>query len=147
MFSRAIALVIAMGLVCALPAAAADDKTPTSSPNTSTERAVNVRLLALAREPKRPLALSVLYGSYATLQVLDIVSTRQVIAAGGYEANPLMRSGQLPRMIAVKAASAGLSIYLAERMWKKNRAGAIATMALANGLTAAIVAHNASLRR
>jgi len=94
------------------------------------------------REEKRPLALSALYGSYATLQVLDVVSTRQAVAAGATEANPLMGSGSSARMIAVKSAATALSIYVVERTWKKNRVGAIVTMLAINGMTAAITARN-----
>jgi hypothetical protein len=101
----------------------------------------------LDRAEKRPVALSTLYGSYATLQVLDLVSTRKAIAAGAHEANPLMGNGSTARMMLVKGAGASVSMYLAERMWKKNRVGAIVTMAVMNGVTAAVVARNARLAR
>ena len=40
-------------------------------------------------------------------------------------------------------AAAGVStIYFAERLWKKNRLGAIIVMAALNGAQAAVVAHN-----
>jgi len=145
MFRRFIAPVIVLLLVTPLMAAAADGSAPTAT--TPSEQAANARLLALAREPQRPRALTVLYGSYVTLQVMDIVSTRKAMGAGGYEANPLMGSGQTGRMIAMKAAGSALSIYLAERTWKKNRVGAIVTMAAMNGLTAAVLAHNTHLHQ
>ena len=50
-------------------------------------------------------------------------------------------------MIAVKALGGAASIYCAEKMWKSNRAGAVVMMALINGATAAIVAHNAQVAR
>jgi hypothetical protein len=100
---------------------------------------------AVDRPQQRPAALQVLYGSYAALQVADIVSTRRALAAGATEANPLMKSaaGSSGAMLAVKAASAAGTIYLAERTWKKHRTGAIVLMAILNGVSAAVVAHNA----
>ncbi len=98
-------------------------------------------------DEKRPAVLPVLYGSYATLQVLDFLSTRKAIQSGGHETNPVMGSGHAGQMIAVKAIGGAASIYFAERMWKKNRVGAVVTMALLNGATAAIVAHNTQVAR
>jgi hypothetical protein len=46
-------------------------------------------------------------------------------------------------MMAVKAGVAASTILLAEKMWKRgNRTGAIATMLIVNGVTAAVVANN-----
>ena len=91
---------------------------------------------------KRPATLTTLYGSYAALQVLDVVSTRRALDAGAREINPLMRGNNIAATIAVKAAAGGATIYFAERMWKKNKAGAIAVMAVLNGASAIIVARN-----
>lgn len=97
---------------------------------------------AVLDSQKRPATLTTLYGSYAALQVLDVVSTRRALAAGAHEINPLMRSNSLAGVIGVKAAAGGATIYFAERMWKKNRVGAIAVMAVLNGASAIIVARN-----
>lgn len=96
------------------------------------------------RLERRPAALPVLYGSLGTLNVLDAYSTRRAIDAGAYEANPLMRqaAGSMGSLLAVKAASTAAAIYFSERAWKKNRKGAVIVMAIANGVTAAIVARN-----
>jgi hypothetical protein len=99
-------------------------------------------LWSIAQAPRRPVALSALYGTYGTLQALDVVTTRRAIAAGAQERNPLMKNGSVGAMIAVKAAAGASTIYFAERMWKKNRVGAVIVMAALNGATAAIVAHN-----
>ena len=98
---------------------------------------------AIDRPDRRPATLPLLYGSYAALQVLDMVSTRHALAAGATEANPLLRSGSNARTIAIKAAAGAGTIFFAERAWKKNKAGAIVLMAALNGATAAIVARNA----
>lgn len=154
MIRRYISLVLVTLLVTAATAVAADSTTPaaagtaaTAASATSGDAAEAARLLALAREPKRPPMLTVLYGTYATLQVADIVSTRKAIDGGAREANPLMGSGQTARLIAMKAAGSAASIYLAEKIWKKNRVGAIVTMAAMNGLTAAVLAHNTHLHQ
>jgi hypothetical protein len=97
---------------------------------------------AVLEAPKRPATLTTLYGSYAALQVLDVVSTRRALGAGAREINPLMRNGNMAAMIGVKAAAGTATIYFAERMWKKNKVGAIAVMAALNGASAVIVARN-----
>jgi hypothetical protein len=101
-----------------------------------------VTLWTLSQTPKRPGLLPVLYGSYAGLQVMDIVSTRRAIAAGAREANPLMQQGGMAGTIALKAASGAGMIFVSEKMWKKHRVGAIALVAAMNGVSAAVVSHN-----
>ena len=97
--------------------------------------------VSFAQTPRRPVALATLYGTYGTLQVLAVVSTHRALAAGAQERNPIMKSGT-PSMIAVKAVTGASTIYFAERMWKKNRVGAVIVMAVLNGATAAVVARN-----
>lgn len=46
---------------------------------------------------------------------------------------------------AVKAGTTAASIWLAERMWKRNRVGAIVTMVAVNGMMASVAAPNASV--
>lgn len=119
----------------ATPIAAAIERAATEA-----EPAVNP--WALPQAQKRPLALAALYGTYGTLQVMDIVSTRRALAVGATERNPLMKGGNMGAMIAVKASTGAATIYFAERLWKKNRVGAVIVMAALNGASAAIVAHN-----
>ena len=83
-----------------------------------------------------------MYGSYAAIQALDIMSTRRAISAGAREQNPLMGGGNLGAMIGVKAAAGASTIFFAERMWKRNKVGAVVMMAALNGASAAIVARN-----
>ena len=98
----------------------------------------------LDRPMARPGVLPAMYASLGALQVLDIYSTRRAIKGGATEANPVMRaaSGNSGTMLAVKAASTAASIFFTERAWKKNRKGAVILMAIANGVTAAVVANN-----
>lgn len=101
---------------------------------------------ALDRPDHRPAAVTALYGSYAALQVLDLVTTRKALSAGATEANPIMNTGGAAQ-IAAKVAGSAATVYFAERAWKKNRAGAIVLMAVINGATAAVVARNAQHAR
>jgi hypothetical protein len=116
-------------------ALAADDPEPT------------VTLASFVLTPKRPTPLPALYGTFATLQVLDVMSTRKALAAGGHEANPLMRKGNMGTMIALKVASATATVYLTERLWKRNRVAAVVVMAAVNGAGLAVVAHNNRVAR
>jgi len=100
-------------------------------------------------DTRRPAALPALYASTALLQVLDAHSTMTAIDAGAHEANPLMKGVATNKgaMLAVKAGVAGATIYMAERMWKRNPVGAVAMMALVNGVNAFVVAHNYRVAR
>lgn len=94
---------------------------------------------------RRPLALPALYAAQAALQALDAHSTYAALSRGGVEANPLMKGVVQNKgaMMAVKAGVAASTIWIAERMWKRgSRIGAIATMLIVNGVTAAVVANN-----
>jgi hypothetical protein len=109
----------------------------------ATARAADEPIWAMPRTEKRPAALTALYGSYAALQVADVVTTRRAIAAGAREQNPLMGSGGTGQMIAIKAAAGASTIFFVERLWKKNKVGAVVVMAALNGATAAIAMRNA----
>ncbi|MGE3276034.1 MAG: DUF5658 family protein [Vicinamibacterales bacterium] len=95
----------------------------------------------------RPKVLPALYASLAVLNVMDALTTAKALGDGAVEANPVMQgvAGNTPMLFAVKAASTGASIWLAERLWKKNRAAAIATMVAVNGFMAVVVTHNQSV--
>jgi hypothetical protein len=123
MVRRLAALTLLMMLAVSATARAAEEVTPPQA-------------------PKRPVTLTALYGTYASIQALDVVSTHRAIANGAQERNPLMRGGSVGTMIAVKAATGAATIFFAERMWKKNRVGAVIVMAALNGASAAIVARN-----
>ncbi len=107
------------------------------------ETALEIPAWAVDHADRRPAVLPALYGTYATLQALDVYSTRRALSAGATEANPLLESGGRARTLAIKGAAGAATIFFAERAWKKNRAGAIVLMLALNGATAAIVAHNA----
>jgi hypothetical protein len=149
MFRRTVTLSLAVlfTFAGALHAAGQDSDTPGAAPIAgaiahASRGAEPTTLLTLSQTPKRPGMLPVLYGTFAGLQVMDIVSTRKAIAAGAGEANPLMKKGGAASAIAIKAATGAGMVYAAEKMWKKNRVGAIVMLAAMNGVSAAVVAHN-----
>lgn len=85
-----------------------------------------------------------LYVSFAALQMLDAASTVNALNHGAVEANPLMKgvASTPAALIAVKAATAASTIFVAERIAKKSRWGAIATMIALNSVYAMVVSHN-----
>lgn len=93
----------------------------------------------------RPPALVALYGSYAALQAYDVYSTRRALARGAREANPFMQSvvASTPGFVAVKAGVGLATVVASERLWRKNKAAAIAVMVAANSVSAVVAARNA----
>ena len=151
MCRRSTALTVTFLLVNAVNLWASDRVVATDPATTPIRAAVEraakdaepgMNLWTLSQTPRRPMALSALYGTYAALQAMDVISTRRALSTGATEQNPLMKSGQMGAMVAVKAAAGVSTIYFAEKLWKKNRLGAIIVMAALNGTQAAVVAHN-----
>jgi hypothetical protein len=128
-----------------------DSARDTDSPVTHAETPGTVRLnvSVVPEAPPRPGALPVLYISYAALQAFDGYQTIQGVAGGGREVNPLMTgiAGSPAAVWTIKAVSAVVAIGAAERLWKTNKAGAIAVMLIANGVSVAVAAHNVSVLR
>jgi hypothetical protein len=91
--------------------------------------------------------LPALYAVTAVTQLLDAHSTMAALGKGAREANPVMQGVATHggALLAVKAGAAVGTVFMAEKMWRRNRAGAIATMVLVNVVTGAIAAHNYSV--
>jgi hypothetical protein len=92
----------------------------------------------------RPRALVPLYSSFAVLQVMDVHSTVTAVHGGAVERNPLMAplASNAGGMLAVKAATTTATIVLAEKLWRRHPAKAVALMAALNAAFVAIVAAN-----
>ena len=120
--------------------------TLTATPLLATEPSDDA-VLPAAVPVARPLALPPLYASFAALQVFDGYSTLAGVKHGATEANPMMQSviGSPVKFWATKAVMTTTAVVIAERMWKKNKVGAIVTMVIANGVSAAVAARNASV--
>ena len=98
---------------------------------------------------KRPAVLPAFYVSLAALQAFDAYSTSGGLGRGASEANPLTKgvAGNSAMFWTVKAATTASAILIAERLWKTNKAQAIAVMVLSNGVMAFVAAHNARVLR
>lgn len=92
----------------------------------------------------RPAALTALYASYGALQAYDVYSTRQALARGAREANPLMQGvvGNTGAFVAMKAGVGIATIAAAERLWKTNKPAAIGIMIAGNSVAAIVAARN-----
>jgi len=95
-------------------------------------------------DSRRPALLPPLYASTIVLQALDAHSTMSAIRNGAHEANPFMQGVAKSNgaMLAVKAGVAASTIFFAEKMWKRNRVGAVAMMIALNTIDAMVVVHN-----
>jgi hypothetical protein len=92
-------------------------------------------------------ALYSLYATTATMQMLDVDSTLKSLGRGAVETNPMMAGLVNNRavFIATKAGIAAAMIYATNRMAKRNKLGAIATLVAMNSAYAMIVKHNYSI--
>jgi hypothetical protein len=91
-----------------------------------------------------------LYASLIVLEAYDGYSTTRGLRNGAIEANTFMSrlANQPAALWAVKGGATFVSIYVAERLWRKQHRGqAIFVMLATNGLMAAVAANNASVLR
>jgi hypothetical protein len=93
-------------------------------------------------EQSRPKSLIPLYSTLAVLQGADALYTVRGLKGNADELNPLMR-GNGAVMTLTKTLATATTIALAEKMWKRNRTAAVATVIAANAVTAAVVLRNA----
>ena len=122
----------------ALPAYAEDD----AAPITVAGIGASARVVSGV---SRPATLTALYASYGALQAYDVYSTRQALARGAREANPLMQGvvGNTGAFVAMKAGVAVATIAAAEKLWKTNKPAAIGVMIAGNSVAAIVAARNA----
>ena len=108
--------------------------------------------IAVVEPASRSASLRVLvplYVSAAALQMMDVHSTRRALAVGHSEGNPVMAgiASNTAAFVAVKAATAATTIWVSEKLRKRNRVAAIGLMIAVNAATAAVVAHNYQVAR
>jgi hypothetical protein len=144
---------IAVSCVCAASrnAAAQDSADPPALfVRMTVPAATESRLPGRVTPADRGSVLPALYVSLVGLQAYDGYSTSRGLKSGAFEANPLLGTlaSHPAALWAVKGATAFVSIYLAERLWREHHRGqAIVLMVLSNGLMAAVAASNASIIR
>jgi hypothetical protein len=88
--------------------------------------------------------LPALQVSFGALQIMDVVSTRRALNAGLTEGNTVMR-GVVDRPLAVAAVKVGATaatVFLVNRVARKNRAAAILTMVAINSAYTFVVVRN-----
>lgn len=97
---------------------------------------------------ERPSSFPALSLTYQTLSGLDWYTTTRALTRGR-ESNPLLEpiARHPVALLAAKSAGAAATIYLAERLWKRNRLAAIGVMVAANAATAIVISHNAAVGR
>ena len=136
--SRTLAAAVLSLTLFALPAYAEDDA---ATPITVTGIAAPAKF---AQAISRPAALTALYASYSALQAYDVYTTRQALARGAREANPLMQGvvGNTGAFVAMKAGVAVATIAAAEKLWKTNKPAAIGVMIAGNSVAAIVAARN-----
>jgi hypothetical protein len=94
--------------------------------------------------PRPSLILPALQVSFGALQVMDVVSTARALNAGLSEGNAAMR-GVVERplaMAAVKVGATAATVFLVNRVARKNRAAAIFTMVAINSAYSFVVVRN-----
>jgi hypothetical protein len=93
---------------------------------------------------ERPVILPALYATLGGMQAWDIYTTTRALTVGAHEANPTAAtfSSHAGSLVGLKAATTVGTIFFAERMWKKNKVGAIVMLVAVNGATAAVSMHN-----
>ena len=100
--------------------------------------------------PTRGAALPSLYAGLIALEAYDGYSTTRGLENGAVESNTLLRrlATNQAALWAVKGGATFVSIYMAERLWRRNRRGqAITLMIVTNGLMTAVAVNNASVLR
>ena len=98
----------------------------------------------------RGAVLPMLYVSFIGLEAYDGYSTNRGLRQGAVESNALVGAiAQNQRAVwAVKGATAFISIYVAERLWRGHHRGeAIAVMFVSNSVMTAVAVTNASVLR
>jgi hypothetical protein len=93
---------------------------------------------------ERPPALIPLYAGFVTLQGLDVHSSVTVVDRGGRETNPLLAPlvNRPAAFVALKVGATAGTIFVAEKLRRRSRVGAIVFMVALDSAYATIVAHN-----
>jgi hypothetical protein len=129
----------------------ADDKREAPGATAATSTAVPTQTIpwiaasvdrAKTDRPERPGLLVPLYVTAGAMQAMDFYTTSRGLKAGAHETNARLRTANAATTIAFKAATTAAGIVIAEKLWRKSKAGAILGMVAANAITTAVVVHN-----
>jgi len=132
----------AMDVMGADTPAIADGIVLANQPQAAGPGKAGFRVDVVGKTSKRPLLLPVLYVTLGALQGMDYYTTQKGLGLGAHETNAIVRNSTKGTFLAMKAGSTAVTILIAEKMWKKNKAGAIALMLATNVVYGAVVANN-----
>ncbi len=153
MFRPIAVVMIALSCVCvASRSAAAQDSvdSPALFVRMTMPAASDWRVPGPVIPADRGALLPALYVSLVGLQAYDGYSTGRGLKNGASEANTVLGTlaNHPAALWAVKGGTAFVSIYVAERLWRRHHRGqAIALMVVSNSIMAAVAASNASIIR
>jgi hypothetical protein len=124
-----------------------DAREPVDQPAAPLAGARAPRVTPLARQlvPPRPALLVPLYAGFVALQAADVITTFRALDQGAVEGNPVM-GGVVRNRAAFVAMKAGMTVgtlWMSEKLWKKNRVAAVVMLSAFNIGYALVVAHNA----
>jgi hypothetical protein len=97
--------------------------------------------------PPTPVSLTNLYLKHAALQSLDVMTTLSALNKGHAESNPLFSGGHPALIVGAKVAASSLSVYLTQKLWKRNPKAAVVTMVVTNAVLSAVVVNNSAVLR
>ena len=144
-FNRTIAAVTLVGVTLSgVASASAAEKEELKLTNASSVIVPMAPMSDYKPTVSRPAILPALYVTLGAMQALDVYSTRAALQAGAREANPTAApfASNAASMFGMKAVTTAGTIFFAERMWKKNKLGAVIMLVAINGATAAVSMHN-----
>lgn len=121
------------------------DVTPAQTPALTPSLLQAVPRSHVVEPHRRPPGLVPLYASLVGLNALDVHSTYSALKTPhAAEANPIVAPlvHQPAAFIALKAGTTAVSIWTAERLWKKHRVVAMVIVGSANAALAAVVTNN-----
>lgn len=95
----------------------------------------------------RPTSFPALSLTYQALSGLDWFTTVRALNNGHREGNPTLAplTTHPTALLLTKSASTAATLYLAERLWKRDRPAAIALMVAVNIIQGVVVVHNTSV--
>jgi hypothetical protein len=96
------------------------------------------------RDVPVPPSLTDMYLKHAALQSLDVLTTVSALSQGHAEANPILGKGHPAAIVGAKVSA---SVYLTQKLWKRNPKAAMVTMVVTNAVLSAVVVNNSAVLR
>jgi Domain of unknown function (DUF5658) len=99
------------------------------------------------RDVSVPPSLTDMYLKHAALQSLDVLTTVSALSQGHAEANPILGKGHTAAIVGAKVAAMSASVYLTQKLWKRNPKAAMVTMVVTNAVLSAVIVNNSAVLR